>query len=293
MLTVLGGCDGGKPPPAAAHARDAAIVRPSADAAIALPPHWTAPDLATALGKILTDDVRVAAFGELHARVDRAPHVRSALARFDAEVLPVIAARASDLVMETWVLDPKCGTQAATATAQVETAMQRPAATKSELALLVEHARAAKIQPHAMRLSCADWREVAPAPPDGGAPAIDYEKLLNMITRELGRIATEAVAYRDKKQDPRRLVAVYGGAMHNDLYPQDGLTDWSFAAAVDHASGGRFVEVDLYVPEFAAVDDFTAREPWLPLLAQSRADQVVVIERGPRSFVILLARSPT
>jgi hypothetical protein len=273
---------------------DAATVKPVKRAQVAdagaapadaapLPPHWTAPDLATAIGKLVGPEVRVVAFGELHARVDRAADVQSALARFDADVLPVIAARTSDLVVETWLLDPKCGKQAETATAQVETAMQRPAATKSELGTMVEHARAAKIQPHAMKLSCDDWQKVAPP----GAE-VDYATLLSFITRELGRIASEAVAFRDKKNDPRRLVAVYGGAMHNDRFPKDGLAEWSFAAAVDQATGGKLVEIDLYVPEFAAVDKFVEGEAWLPLLDRATPDQVIVVERGERSYLVVL-----
>ncbi len=292
---ALAACDRGDEP-ARGRARDAVAVATPRDAAPpAAPAHWTAPDLATAIKKLVGPDVRVVAFGELHARTDRAPGARSALARFDEAVLPALADRLSDLVVETWVLDPRCGKQAEATTAQVETAMQRPPATKGELATMVAHARAAKVQPHAMRLSCDDWAKVAP-PRDAGPPGpgdVDYEVLLTMITRELGRIAGEAVAHRDAERDPRTLVAIYGGAMHNDLVPKDGLADWSFAAAVDQATGGRYLEIDLYVPEFAEVDAFTAGEPWLPLLAEARPDQIVVIERAPRSYIVVLPRGPS
>ena len=73
--------------------------------------------------------------------------------------------------------------------------------------------------------------------------------------------------------------------------PIEGIADWSFAAGLDAAAGGHYLEVDLYVPEYAEVDDLTRGEAWFPLLAEAGADHVLVIERGPRSYVIVLPRS--
>jgi hypothetical protein len=284
-LLALAACSSEeKQPSAPAPARDAAP-RAAPDADSELPPHRLAPDLASAIRELVKDDVRVVAFGELHQRADRATAARSALARFSDEVLPVIAERTSDLVIETWLFDKRCGEQAQKATAQVEATMQRPPETKSELGALVERARAAGVQPHAMRVTCDDWSKVAPP-----GQEIDYEAMLSLVTRELGRIATQAVAHRDKEQAARRLVAVYGGALHNDLHPIDGLADWSFAQTVDGAAPGAYLEVDLYVPEYAALDTLSQNEPWFPLVAKA-ADQVIVIERSPRSFLLLLPRT--
>jgi hypothetical protein len=284
VLGVLGACSSSKP---SAPPRDAAAPKDAAPAA-ELPPHREAPDLATAIRELVTDDVHVVAFGELHARVDRPSAAKSALVRFSDDVLPVIGARLSDLVLETWLFDRNCGEQAQTATAKVEATMQRPPATKSELATLVERARAAGVRPHVMRLTCDDWSAVAPP-----GKEIDYEAMLSIITRELGRIATDAVAYRDKERSPRTLVATYGGALHNDLYPIEGIADWSFAKRVDEAAPGRYLELDLYVPEYAEQDSLSQQEPWFPLVAAARSDRVTVIERGPRSYVLLLPRAVT
>jgi hypothetical protein len=288
VLGVLGACSSSSKP--SAPPKDAAPAKPPADAAPAadLPPHREVADLATAIRELVTDDVRVVAFGELHARVDRPSAAASALVRFSDEVLPVIGARLSDLVLETWLFDRNCGEQAQTATAKVEATMQRPPATKSELATLVDRARAAGVRPHVMRLTCDDWTAVSPPGKD-----IDYEAMLSIITRELGRIATDAVAYRDKEKSPRTLVATYGGALHNDLYPIEGIADWSFAKRVDGAAPGRYLEVDLYVPEYAELDTLSQQEPWFPLVAAARSDRVTVIERGPRSYILLLPRTVT
>src|SRR5439155_4054112 len=117
---------------------------------------------------------------------------KSALARFTADGLPALADRLSDLAVGTWIVDPKCGAPAQEATARVAVTMRRPVETKSEIAELAETARKAQIQPHAMRLTCDDYARIAPAGKD-----VQPEVMLTLTTRELARIAREAVAHRD------------------------------------------------------------------------------------------------
>jgi hypothetical protein len=273
--------------------------------AASLPPHRRFASLAEALRATIPEDARVLGFGELHARVDRA-QVRSSLAAF-TEALPSFGARVSDLVVETWIVDPKCGQQAVTATRKIETEVKRPEATKSEVALLAEAARAAGIQPHAMTLSCKDYEQLAP---EKGSP--DPIVMLGLVTRELTRIATSAITYRDRQAaagsgsaasagsaagsapgsapPPKRpWIALYGGALHNDRFPAAGVAEWSYAKTVDRASGDRYVEIDLIVPELAEADASSQKQPWFPLVAA--ADRVLVWARGERSFVVLLPRT--
>ena len=242
------------------------------------------PDLGAALRAIVPADARVIGFGELHARTDR-PHVRSALARFTAEGLPALGDRLSDLVVETWLVDPRCGKAGQQATERVTTTMRRPAATRSEIAELAEAARARGIQPHAMTITCGDYAKLAPAGQD-----VDVAAMLTLTTRELGRIATEAVAHRDAEAQHRPWIAVYGGALHNDRFPEPGTADWSYAAKVDAATRGHFVEIDLIVPELAEADPASQRQPWFSLVRAAGA-RVQVWKRGARSFVVVLPRS--
>ena len=274
------GCDrGDRPDPSAAPAPGSgSAVRTPPDAA-ALPTSTKFPDLAAALVATLPADARVVGFGELHARIDRA-RVASALSRFTA-ALPAIADRVSDLVVETWLVDPRCGSGATAATARVEAAVERPAETKSELAALGDAARAAGIRPLAMQLSCDDYARIAPPGKD-----VDYEAMLALVTRELSRLTRGAVA---KPASPRPWIAVYGGALHNDRFPEPGTEDWSYAAAVDAATAGHFVEVDVIVPELAIADPTSARQPWFPLATAADA-QVHVWKRGERSYVVVLPR---
>lgn len=270
-----------KPAPHAAPI-DAAPAPVSTVDASTLPPHREFPTLADAIAAIVPADARVVGFGELHIRTDR-PSGTPALARFRTDILPALAAKLSDLVLETWIVDPSCGKKAVDATARVESAMKRPEATKSDLAATIDAARAAGVQVHAMKLGCADYDQVAPAGKD-----VNVELLLDLVTRELGRIATSAIDHRDKEPAHRPLIAVYGGALHNDRFPLASVAQWSYAAAVDKASADHFVEIDLYAPELAAQDAVSAQADWFPLVAAATPDRVLVFERGARSFVVIL-----
>jgi hypothetical protein len=256
---------------------------PPARAATALPEHRSFPDLGAALLAIIPPDARVVGFGELHARTDRKV-THTSLASF-TQALPAFGDKLSDLVIETWLVDPACGKAAVQTTTKVETMVKRPEATKSEIATLAEAARSARIQPHAMTLGCADYTKITPA---GGE--VDPVALLSLTTRELTRIAVSAVAHRDREPDHRPWIAVYGGALHNDRFPADSVAEWSYAAEIDRVTGGHFVEIDVIVPDIAAADPKAQGEPWFPLVRAARvpARPVVVWTRAERSFVVVL-----
>lgn len=251
-----------------------------------LPPHRRYPDAAAAILDLTPPGMRVLGFGELHVRADRV-QARSALAVFTAEIMPVLADRVSDLVLETWIVDPRCKAKGAAASARIEQAMKRPASTQAELAGQIGRAQGAGVKVHALRMTCADYDVVAPE--SGG---IQAEALLSLVTRELGRIAKSAVAYRDAAAGPARpWVAVYGGALHNDLDPMRALAEWSYAGDVDAVTGGRFMEIDLIVPEFAAQDPASQPLAWFPLVRETPPGTgVVAWQRNDHSIVIILPR---
>ncbi|HEY5948952.1 MAG TPA: hypothetical protein VIV40_25850 [Kofleriaceae bacterium] len=263
---------------------DARVAVAPADAAAPAVKADSYPDLASALKAIVPEDARVIGFGELHSRTDRA-QVKSALSRFTSDGLPVLADKLSDLIVETWIVDPKCGQAAKTATAKVEITVRRPQETKSEIAVLAETARAAKIQPHAMKLSCSDYEKVAPSGKD-----VLPDVMLGLITKELGRIGEEAIKHRDKEPGHRPWIALYGGSLHNDRFPAEGVEDWSYAARVDGLTNNKFIEIDLIVPELAEADPAAQKQPWFEL-AKSSDPSVRVWKRGERSYVVVFPRS--
>jgi hypothetical protein len=299
LAIVTIACDGtrrgsGEPAPAPAIAADAAPAGASAHDAAPRDPgdtgasdhgrHVVHPNLKAAFDEILGDRPRVLGIGELHLRTDRTGPTTSALARFTAEVMPSIGPQVSDLVIETWVVDPACKTGGA-ATQRVEAAMKRPESTKSEIGGLIGIIKQNGIKAHVMRLSCDDLATVAP--PSG----VEAEKLLDVVTRELGRVARSAVRYRDEHAEARPLIVVYGGALHNDLHPFETTAQWSYAGAVDEATGGRFVEVDLYLPELIEGQALYESEDWYPLVAKTPPGKVLLVQRAPHSWLAVLPRS--
>jgi hypothetical protein len=283
LLLACGG-NGKAPPPAPKALPDAATVVVVVADATTLPDHRAYADLAAAVAATVPANARVIGFGEIHARIDRA-RVQSALSRFTT-ALPAFGQAISDLVVETWIVDPKCGQKAVETTAKVEMEVKRPEATKSEIALLADAAKAAKIQPHAMTLACRDYEKLAPK--NGEA---DPLAMLTLTTKELQRIATSAVKHRDKDPAHRPWIALYGGALHNDRFPGAGVAEWSYAETIDLATDGKYIEIDLIVPEFAEADKASKEQPWFPLVAA--ADRVLVWKRGERSFVMILPRTKT
>jgi hypothetical protein len=279
-LLALVACSKEAPPPAP----PAPPPVVSADAAA---PGTAYPDLGAALAAIVPADARVIGFGELHARTDRA-QVRSALARFTADALPAIGDKLSDLIVETWIVDGKCGSAATEATAKIEITTRRPVETKSEVAQLADAARARGIQPHAMRVGCTDYDKISPKGGD-----VDVEAMLTLTTKELGRIASEAVAHRDREAQHRPWIALYGGALHNDRFPDKAVAEWSYAAKVDALTHDHFVEIDLIVPELADADPASRKQPWYALAEHADTKSLQVWKRGDRSFVVIFPRTPS
>lgn len=236
--------------------------------------------LGAAVEALVPPSTRLVGFGELHARTDR-PQAASTLAAFTQQILPRLSARASHLVLETWTVATDCGEVAERATAAVEAQVRRPAATKTELGTLVEESRRRGLVPHAMTVTCADYQAMA----KGDDEAIAH--MLDLTTAELGRLGASLVA---RAPAARPLVLLYGGALHNDRAPVAGLEPWSYAAGVEAASERTFVEIDLIVPELARADPASRQAPWARYLGQS--EKVLAIERGERSFVVLLPATP-
>lgn len=248
------------------------------------PRHTIHADLASAARAVLAERPRVIGIGEIHERTDRVAGSTPALVRFATELLPAFAAQTSDLVIETWMVDPACKTGVARSR-QVESAMKRPASTGSHINSLFGITKANSITAHVMRMTCEDLDAVA------GTAGVQAERLLGIVTRELERVTRSAVRFRDERQETRPIVLVYGGALHNDLYPYKTTRQWSYALGVDHATGGKFVELDLYAPEQVEANPMYEGESWYPLLAKTAIDHVVLVERAPHSYLALLPRS--
>jgi hypothetical protein len=249
--TAAGGPDASRPRPDAARP-DAARpdARPGAhrpkqalDPSDRLPPFRRYADVVTAMLDLIPPQTRVLGLGELHVRSDRTP-ARSALSVFTDEVMPAIADRVSDLVLETWIVDKKCQAKGAAASKRIEQAMKRPAETQRELGTGIGRVSGAGVKVHALRMTCADYDVVAPE--IGG---IQAEALLSLVTRELGRVTSSAVAYRDKRakevpsdaQSARRAGCTPGCGRRSTLLtrPTGGQNLCSFTHGAGYAARSR------------------------------------------------------
>jgi hypothetical protein len=88
-----------------------------------------------------------------------------------------------------------------------------------------------------------------------------------------------------------KLILVYGGGLHNDLQPRAELAAYTFGPKVLDEFKGRYLEVDLYVPEYVERDPNMVKEPWFALYKKRfRPGQTAVIRRQQGSYIIVFPR---
>jgi hypothetical protein len=89
---------------------------------------------------------------------------------------------------------------------------------------------------------------------------------------------------------PGKMLVLYGGALHNDLVPAPGDEPYVFGPTLQHETKGRYVELDLLVPEYVERDEELLARPWFePALALARKGRHVVIQPSPGVNVLLFA----
>ena len=168
--------------------------------------------------------------GELHQTADTAG-IASSLSRFTRKIWPLLAARVSDLVVETWVTDGACGKAEAATVGDVARTTERPAATEDEIVALLARAKASGARPHILKVGCAEYRPARRGPGGGGArQPVDFERMLALIEGKLEAQVTAVLAARPAA-DAAKLIVVYGGALHNDLHPDPVLAPFSYGRA--------------------------------------------------------------
>jgi hypothetical protein len=239
-------------------------------------PHRAFADTHAAIAAIVgeTGGTRVYAVGEYHPS-RRAAGRRSPLQRFTSEIVDLLAPGAKNLVVETWV-DEGCSSTSQAVTAQVARELGRPASTTTDIEALVMKSAKRRLRAHGLAMTCIEHDSLL-----DDAGRVDFLRLLQIVTDKLGARTRELLA-----EGP---VIVYGGALHNDLYPRWPLEDLSYASSLARELGGAAVtEIDLVVPEVVAPMPLIRNEPWFPLLGLSGPERVIVWERAPDSFVVIL-----
>lgn len=233
-------------------------------------PYREFPNTGAAIRTVLAEagNAQVYAIGEYHATGRLG--TRAPITHFTDDIVGRLAPWADDLVVEAW-FDASCAGEDAVQS-QIQAVTNRPpaAADLSDLA-------AAKMPLHGLPMTCIEHSSVLD--PKG---RVDFFRLLVMVTDKL-RERTEQLVARG------RSVIVYGGALHNDLYPRWALDELSYAHAL--AKQTTVLELDLVVPEVVLPMKVLWQEPWYPLLAKADPGRVMLWERGPSSYVLILPAS--
>ena len=113
-----------------------------------------------AIATLMPDPGGVIAFGELH-QTRATAKVRSAIARFTDEILPVVAPHASHLIVETWITRGTCGEAEAHVTEEVARTTERPVETESEIMKLLRRAKELGVAPHVLDVGCDEYEVLA------------------------------------------------------------------------------------------------------------------------------------
>jgi hypothetical protein len=228
----------------------------------------------------------VLAIGETHAQKG-SEAIASTTRRFTDSLLPVLGTAASDFILELWVADGSCGVREKQVAKQQAPVTEKQATTNTnEFAVLRDRIVALGLRPHVLRPSCDEYERLANAGDDV------VPEMLSMITRLTIRSTEQLLEARKGAADAKMIVA-YGGAMHNDLAAPPERAAWSFGPTLQQASGGRYVELDLIVPEFIRSTPAWQALPWYEhFQPMEHPDKTTVFNPNPGSFVLIFPRTP-
>jgi hypothetical protein len=234
---------------------------------------------------VLESQPAVLGIGEAHAQKGT-EEIPSSTKRFTQRMLPTLKGKASFLLVELMMPNPKCKKETKQVAKQQEPVTKPQAATnKNEYVVLGEQAKALGITPDLLRPSCEDLERITKA------GAEDISVMLEMTARLTTDVVKSELA-RNQKAKKVALVVAYGGALHNDISPRTGREKWSYGPELTSHTASRYVELDLIVPEYIKDAEPWTSLPWVKHYdKQKQGNKTVLYEPSPRSFVMVLPSS--
>lgn len=225
---------------------------------------------------VLKEDPAVLGVGEAHAQ--RGATVSSSTKRFTDMLLPLLAGRTSHLLVELMMPPKGCVKQAETMrSVQKPVVTQQAETNQNEYVAMGEAARKLGIVPDLLRPTCEDLAAIN----DAGDDAI--ERSLETIARLTTMQAGKMLEHRGSK-----MVVTYGGAIHNDAKPPPERATWSYGPALSQAAFGRYVELDVYVPDFITTEESWAKQPWFGAWEKNKGSHKPLLFRvAPKSYVLV------
>lgn len=228
-----------------------------------------------AFKSVLADDVQVLAVGESHAQRGTEA-TASATKRFTEQILPTIATRSGDVVVEIWHGDPKCQKEVkAVASAQKPVTETQATTNVNEYDTLAVKAKAVGVTPWPLRPTCDDFSSIT----DAGADAVGV--MLGLVKRLTQQ---KMLQLMEKNVPAKKLTIAYGGLLHNDVAPPPVTAAWSFGPDLVKATDGKYVEIDLIVPEFVKENDSWKKFAWY---------EAFTSDAGPRDKATLFTMATT
>jgi hypothetical protein len=227
----------------------------------------------------------VVGVGEAHAQKGAA--APSAASRFTEAILPTLRGRASDLLIE--LMKPPEGCDKATAKVRQEQKAvtdKQAAPDQNEYVTMGNRARELGIVPDLLRPTCHDLDVVKAAADDAVEASLRLIKTL--MVAQAGKLVARNAS--DPAADGK-IVVTYGGALHVQPEPTGELASYAFGPDFQRLTNGRYVAIDLYVPEYVEASDTLKAEPFYAHYDRVKMAAKTVVFRQGGVFVIVLPRS--
>ncbi|MFT3774188.1 MAG: hypothetical protein QM820_53170 [Minicystis sp.] len=311
IAILLPACAGGSPPAGDASMPAASVTPPPVTSVASAAPAATAPPAAVtaqaaapksgkpcgalecrlfdtpedALAAVIESKPLVLGIGEAHAQKGM-EGIDSAAKRFTDRFLPLLRDKASDLVVELMLPPKGCKpAEQEVRTKQREVTKHQAESNQSEYVTMGDAARKLGVIPDALRPTCDDSDRAAKA--GDGAIAT----MLETIARLAGTKAKDLLA-RNQKLGADKMVVLYGGALHNDATPKAERASWSFGPDLIKATNGRYVELDVFVPESIQDTDSWKAMAWYPHYDRAaHAGATALFKTGPSSWALIFPKT--
>jgi hypothetical protein len=302
LLAWVAGCAAGTPPPRNARvpeqAAQPALSVSAAPAASTSAPKSTPAKAAprpcgaldclafatpeAAFAYVLESAPRVLAIGEAHAQEGTAG-IHSSTRRFAEQLLPMLAGKSKHIVIELLLANCKQATVSGVAKQQAPVTEHQAKGNQNEFLTLGKVAQRLGIEPQALTPDCAEYESVIAAGDDGVA------RLLALVAETTTKQVEVLLA---KPETAGEILLTYGGALHNDLYPEPGQEAWSFGPKLAADSAGHYVELDLIVPEFVKDSEAWHKMPWFRAFDRDHLTGETLLYRpAPSSFALIFPKA--
>jgi hypothetical protein len=244
-----------------------------------------------AFAAILAEKPLVIGIGESHAPKDAA-EVVSSTKRFTEKFLPMLVdpkrdMNASDIVLEIWVAEGQCGKkkEAAVAEKQKPVTQNQAKTNQNEYVALGDASSAKGVKPHILRAPCADYDKILAAKED--AVIVMLEMIARLMKEKVATLLTQR-----GQSKPEKVILTYGGAIHNDIVAREGREKWTFGPELSAQTKGRYIELDLVVPEYIRDNDAWNALPWVRHFKKDAfPTKTTLMQPRPGSYVLIFPRS--